>query len=175
MIMAAHSNNSYLSEPQAQNRAGGHFFLSNSANIPPNNGSILLNSLPCTSIHMKPSTTPSSLTNVVTNNQSHLSELTILERMPFAKAKLNPSAPRRWICVSIGYTTVNARNNLKFTGNPANSIMLIMDETSFSQAPSKYSPGFSYSLYSFRNVTNPAEKSGCKPSSLSTVIDLARV
>ncbi|KAL7528726.1 hypothetical protein ACHAWF_002679 [Thalassiosira exigua] len=41
MILAAHSNVSYLSEPQARNRAGGHFFLSNGANIPPNNGAVL--------------------------------------------------------------------------------------------------------------------------------------
>ena len=41
MILAAHSDASYLSEPQARSRAGGHFFLSNNSNIPPNNGAIL--------------------------------------------------------------------------------------------------------------------------------------
>jgi hypothetical protein len=41
MILAAHSDASYLSEPQARSRAGGHFFLSSSAEIPPNNGAIL--------------------------------------------------------------------------------------------------------------------------------------
>eukprot|EP00956_Cyclotella_meneghiniana_P034976 scaffold109924_cov40-Cyclotella_meneghiniana.AAC.1 len=38
MILAAHSDASYLSEPEARSRAGGHFFLSSNAEIPPNNG-----------------------------------------------------------------------------------------------------------------------------------------
>ena len=41
MILAVHSDASYLSEPKAQSRAGGHFFLSNDPNIPPNNGAVL--------------------------------------------------------------------------------------------------------------------------------------
>eukprot|EP00804_Cyclotella_cryptica_P003620 CCRYP_002239-RA/>CCRYP_002239-RA protein AED:0.33 eAED:0.32 QI:0/-1/0/1/-1/1/1/0/513 len=41
MILAAHSDASYLSKPQARSRAGGHFFLSSDADIPPNNGAIL--------------------------------------------------------------------------------------------------------------------------------------
>ena len=41
MILAVHSDASYLSEPKARSRAGGHFFLSTSANVPPNNGAIL--------------------------------------------------------------------------------------------------------------------------------------
>ena len=41
MKLAAHSDASYLSEPKAQSRAGGHFFLSNNAEIPANNRAIL--------------------------------------------------------------------------------------------------------------------------------------
>ena len=41
MKLDAHSDASYLSEPKARSRVGGHFFLSNGANIPPNNGAIL--------------------------------------------------------------------------------------------------------------------------------------
>ncbi len=41
MKLAVHSDASYLSEPQACNRAGGHFFLSNKATIPANNGAVL--------------------------------------------------------------------------------------------------------------------------------------
>ena len=43
MILAAHSDASYLSKPQARSRAGGHYFMSNNAKIPPNNGVILNN------------------------------------------------------------------------------------------------------------------------------------
>eukprot|EP01082_Thalassiosira_pseudonana_P007081 g6239.t1 g6239 contig22:46288-46911(+) len=41
MKLAVHSDASYPSEPKACSRAGGHFFLSNGANIPQNNGAIL--------------------------------------------------------------------------------------------------------------------------------------
>ena len=41
MKLAVHSDASYLSEPNARSRAGGHFFLSNGADIPSNNGAIL--------------------------------------------------------------------------------------------------------------------------------------
>eukprot|EP00804_Cyclotella_cryptica_P006178 CCRYP_015259-RA/>CCRYP_015259-RA protein AED:0.43 eAED:0.43 QI:0/0/0/0.66/0.5/0.33/3/0/361 len=41
MILGVHSDASYLSEPNARSRASGHFFLSNNAAVPPNNGAIL--------------------------------------------------------------------------------------------------------------------------------------
>ncbi len=41
MVMAVHSNVSYLCEPKAKSRAGGHFFMSTNAEIPSNNGAIL--------------------------------------------------------------------------------------------------------------------------------------
>ncbi|EJK62785.1 hypothetical protein THAOC_16591 [Thalassiosira oceanica] len=41
MILAAHADASYLSEPNARSRAGGHIFLSNDVQYPPNNGAIL--------------------------------------------------------------------------------------------------------------------------------------
>ena len=41
MKLAVHSDASYLSEPKARSRAGGHFFLSNNSAIPPNNGAVL--------------------------------------------------------------------------------------------------------------------------------------
>ena len=41
MILAAHSDASYLSEPKARSRAGAHIFLSENVDDPPNNGAIL--------------------------------------------------------------------------------------------------------------------------------------
>eukprot|EP00804_Cyclotella_cryptica_P002933 CCRYP_013286-RA/>CCRYP_013286-RA protein AED:0.46 eAED:0.46 QI:0/0/0/1/0/0/2/0/210 len=41
MVLAIHSDASYLSKPGARSRAGGHFFLSSNMEIPPNNGAIL--------------------------------------------------------------------------------------------------------------------------------------
>jgi hypothetical protein len=41
MILAAHSDASYLSKTKARSRAGGHFFLSENDEYPANNGSVL--------------------------------------------------------------------------------------------------------------------------------------
>jgi hypothetical protein len=41
MILAVHSNASYLSKPKARSRAGGQFFLSSDTQLPANNGAIL--------------------------------------------------------------------------------------------------------------------------------------
>ena len=41
MVPAVHSDASYLSEAEARSRAGGHFFVSNNNEFPPNNGAIL--------------------------------------------------------------------------------------------------------------------------------------
>jgi hypothetical protein len=42
MVLAGHSNASYISETNACSRAGGHFFMSNNNAIPSNNGAILM-------------------------------------------------------------------------------------------------------------------------------------
>ncbi len=41
MVLAMHSDASYLSEPKTSSRADGHFFLSDNTGIPANNGAIL--------------------------------------------------------------------------------------------------------------------------------------
>ncbi len=41
MVLAVHSNASYLSKPKACSRAGEHFFLSSNTTVPPNNGAVL--------------------------------------------------------------------------------------------------------------------------------------
>jgi hypothetical protein len=41
MVLAAHSNASNLSKPNARSRRGGHFFLSSNSTIPQNNGAVL--------------------------------------------------------------------------------------------------------------------------------------
>ena len=41
MKLAVHSDASYLRNPKVRSRSGGHFFLSNEATIPKNNGAIL--------------------------------------------------------------------------------------------------------------------------------------
>ena len=41
MVLATHSNASYLSEAKARSRASGHMFLATDGKIPKNNGAVL--------------------------------------------------------------------------------------------------------------------------------------
>jgi hypothetical protein len=41
MVLAIHSDTSYLNEPKARSRVGGHHFLSTNDEIPANNGAVL--------------------------------------------------------------------------------------------------------------------------------------
>ncbi len=41
MILAVHSDASYLSKANARSRVGGHFFCSSNVSDPPNNGAVL--------------------------------------------------------------------------------------------------------------------------------------
>ena len=41
MVLAIHSDASYLSEPNARSRAGGHMFMAGKENIRRNNGAVL--------------------------------------------------------------------------------------------------------------------------------------
>ena len=41
MVLAIHSNASYLSEPKARSCAGGHMFMAGRDDIPTNNGAVL--------------------------------------------------------------------------------------------------------------------------------------
>jgi hypothetical protein len=40
MVLAGHSDALYLSESNAQSRAGGHLFMSRNVELPPNNGAV---------------------------------------------------------------------------------------------------------------------------------------
>ena len=41
MVLAVHSNATYLSESKARSRAGGHMFMAGRDNMPTNNGAVL--------------------------------------------------------------------------------------------------------------------------------------
>jgi hypothetical protein len=41
MILAMHSDAGYCNEKKSRSQVGGHFFLSNDNDFPPNNGAIL--------------------------------------------------------------------------------------------------------------------------------------
>ena len=79
MILATHSDTSYLSKPQACSRAGGHFSLSASADIPPNNGAIL--NIAHIIKHVMASATEAELATLCTNAQEAVYICIILDEL----------------------------------------------------------------------------------------------
>ena len=137
MILAVHSDASYLSEPKARSRAGGHFFLSNNAEMPPNNGAIL--NLAHVIKNVMASATEAELAalfinaceavyiriileSLATNNHLLHCKPTMLWPMLYAMVKFNLRERKQWTWDSIGYETENANSNLKFIGDLENWI-----------------------------------------------------
>jgi hypothetical protein len=133
MVLAAHSDASYLSETKALSRAGGHFFLSENDHYPNNNGSVLtiaqiikavmssaaeaelgalyINAHELIPLHhllikMDHSQPP---TPIQTNNSTALALSTIPS---------NPNEPRPWTCISIGSIAVQTNSIFAHTGVP---------------------------------------------------------
>eukprot|EP00804_Cyclotella_cryptica_P006508 CCRYP_012778-RE/>CCRYP_012778-RE protein AED:0.38 eAED:0.42 QI:0/-1/0/1/-1/1/1/0/296 len=140
MILGVHSDASYLSEPNARSRAGGHFFLSNNAAVPPNNGAIL--NIAHIIKHVMASATEAKLGALYITAREAVYLRIILEelghRQPatpiqtdnaMAKvsstARSNPNAQKPWTCVSIGCLTASVKNNFASTGVLVNSTMPI--------------------------------------------------
>jgi hypothetical protein len=111
MVLAVHSDASYLSEPKARSRAGGHFFLSSDTTIPPNNGAVLniahIIKMSChrppkqnlrdsTSWHVKRYTSESSLKNYATSNLPHHYKRTTQWRTPSSMVRYNPNEQKPW-------------------------------------------------------------------------------
>jgi hypothetical protein len=140
MILAAHRDASYLSQPQARNRAGSHFFLSSNANIPPNNGAIL--NIAHIIKHVMASATEAELAalyitaceavniRIILHELGHKQPATPLQTDnamadAVVNGKIQPKQPRPWICGFIGYAIANVKDNFASTGGQENTITLI--------------------------------------------------
>ena len=141
MQLAVHSDASYLSEPQARSRAGGHFFLSNEATIPANNGAVL--NIAHIIKHVVTSATEAELAALyimaqeavyirivltekwATSNLRHHCKQTTPQRRQCATARYNLNEPKQWTWDSIGYETDNAKSNSEYIGDRASPIMQI--------------------------------------------------
>ena len=136
MKLAVHSDASYLSEPQARSRAGGHFFLSNNADIPPNNGAIL--NIAHIIKHVMSSATEAELAALYIMAREAVYIRIILEEMGHKQpptplqtdnsmadgvvnGKIAQNVQKPWTCDSIGCAIVSDKNNFASTGGRANS------------------------------------------------------
>eukprot|EP00804_Cyclotella_cryptica_P021214 CCRYP_001507-RE/>CCRYP_001507-RE protein AED:0.24 eAED:0.20 QI:0/-1/0/1/-1/1/1/0/265 len=137
MVLAIHSDASYLSKLGACSRAGGHFFLSSNTEIPPNNRAVL--NIAHVIKHVMASATEAELAALYIMAREAVFIRVILEELGHKKpatplqtdnstaegvvnSKSNPNAQKPWTCDSIGSSIMNARNNSASTGAPASSI-----------------------------------------------------
>ncbi len=131
MVLAVHSNASYLSEPAARSQAGGHFFCSANVDDPPNNGAVLNISKILRAIMS--SAAKVELGALYINAQEAIPMQHLLEEMghkqPHTPIQTDNSialgvvtnniqhvTPKQWTCDSTGYNAVTHRANLDTTG-----------------------------------------------------------
>jgi hypothetical protein len=137
MILAAHSDASYLSIPQACSHAGSHFFLSSDADIPPNNGAVLV--IAYINKHVTASATEAEIAalyitaceavyiHIILQELGHAQLATPLQTdNSMAKAVINgkkysPNVPKPRTSVFTGYMIMNVKISSTFIGDGANS------------------------------------------------------
>eukprot|EP00804_Cyclotella_cryptica_P023112 CCRYP_000353-RD/>CCRYP_000353-RD protein AED:0.34 eAED:0.30 QI:0/0/0/1/0/0/2/0/454 len=191
MVLAVHSDASYLSEPKARSRAAGHFFLSTAAAASPNNGANL--NIAHIIKHVMASATEAELAAlyIVAREAVYIrinprGTRTQATSYPTANGQLHGRSCLQWENPTQknqgnGHTFPLAQRSRMPRTIPhllaAWKIELcrLLDETSSSQASPKGPPGFSHSYFSFRNATIPTAKSTFRhpsSSSMSTVFEL---
>ncbi len=106
MVLAIHSNTSYLSEPKACSRVGGHMFMAGRDDIPSNNGAVLKfstfckkygmschppwrqNLAPSSSMQKTPSPCATRSKNLATPSHQHQCKQTTKPHMTYSPTKL---------------------------------------------------------------------------------------
>ena len=139
MVLAVHSDASYLNEEEARSRAGGHHFPSENVPLPPNNSAI--HNVAEIIKGVMSSAAKAELGAMYINARKAVEERIILEEwdtnsrplpfkltIPLPKASstngCNQNIPKPWICISIGCgIAASASNNSDFMGAPAPQTM----------------------------------------------------
>jgi hypothetical protein len=165
MILAVHSDASYLSKASARSRVGGHFFCSKDSENPRNNGAIHNVSKILKAIMS--STAEAELGALYVNACEAVPMRQLLEEMGHKQPKLpsrlttaphsgssptsNHVVQRPWTCVSISYAAANRKTNSGTSGNlepttkPTTGPSIIAQLTTLKSAR-KFSPQNSYSM-----------------------------
>ncbi len=141
IILAIHSDAGYANEKKSRSQAGGHFFLSNNDNFPPNNGAIL--TIATIVKVVMSSAAEAELGALYINAREAVYLRQILEAMDHPQPrtpmqmdnttaegviikKYNRNAPKQWTCASIGSAIANHKFNLKFIGGRGRRIWQII-------------------------------------------------
>ncbi len=132
MILAVHSDASYLSEPKAQSCTGGHFFLSSDTTIPANNRALL--NIAHIIKHVMSSATKAKLAALYIMAREAVYIHIVLEEMghtqpphhcrqiiqwpkELSMERCNQNKQRRRICASTGCGIGNVRSNSVYIGD----------------------------------------------------------
>eukprot|EP00804_Cyclotella_cryptica_P024240 CCRYP_021232-RA/>CCRYP_021232-RA protein AED:0.12 eAED:0.16 QI:0/0/0/1/0/0/2/0/402 len=126
MILAVHSDASYLSETKARSRGRGHFFLSEDTQSPRNNSATLT-----LAQIIKPvisSAAKAELGKSYDNDTSSTSwdihnhplpyKSTTPQLLVWLPTSFNQNTPKQWICVSIGSVVMKINNSFAHNGEP---------------------------------------------------------
>ncbi len=128
MVLAIHSNASYLSKPKAHSCAGGHMFMAGRDDIPTNNGAILNISQIIRAVMS--SAAEAEIGALFINAKTAISMRHTLEELDHpqpptpmqtdnktAHDLLTKKIMPQWTCVSTGYDVVKLRDNSDITGD----------------------------------------------------------
>jgi hypothetical protein len=125
MVLAIHSDASYLSEPKARSRAGGHMFMAGKEEIPINNGAVLnisqiikaVSSPHCSSTPKWQYQCVKRSKNLATRKCERRCKPTTRPLMPCSPIKSSRRRSKPWICDSIGYDAAMLRANIGIIGD----------------------------------------------------------
>eukprot|EP00804_Cyclotella_cryptica_P024290 CCRYP_012554-RA/>CCRYP_012554-RA protein AED:0.40 eAED:0.41 QI:0/0/0/1/0/0/2/0/498 len=126
MILAVHSDTSYLSETKARSRAGGHFFPSEDDPSPRNNGAILTLAQIIKPVMSSAAEAELGALYINARRQYHNDtfsmnwdihnlqlpyKLTTPQPLEWSPTSSNPNAPKQWTCVFIGSVVEKIKNS----------------------------------------------------------------
>ncbi len=134
MVLAVHSNASYLSKPKALGRMGRHMFMAGRDDIPTNNGTILNISQIIRTVMS--SAMEAELGALFINAKTAVSMCHMLEELGHPQPptpmqtdnktandlltnKIMPKDSRQWACVFTGYDDAMLREDSDITGDQA--------------------------------------------------------
>jgi hypothetical protein len=131
MILAIHSDAGYCNETNSRSRAGGHFFLSDDVDNPPNNGAILTLATIIKAVMSSAAEAELGalylnakeavylrqiLTELGHPNHEHRSRRIIRQQRVSSTIKYNPNEQRQWTCASTGCAAAKHRDNSEYIG-----------------------------------------------------------
>jgi hypothetical protein len=133
MILAVHSDASYLSDANAHSQVGGHFFCSSNVSEPPNNGAVLNISKILKAVMS--SAAEAELGALCINASEAVPMRQLLAEMGHKQPKTpiqtdnttacgsstttsNHDAPKPWTCVFTGFVVATPKDNSDTTGVP---------------------------------------------------------